>query len=458
VGSVINRDGTWVIEWQDGTGKYRQRRTRCRTKAEARRLLGDLERQSERQRLGLEPLPSAISEITFGELIDWWWDRHGRHLRSPTVRAFIEKHLRARLGGLLLREVTTDLFDQVLTDLQGELSPGSLNHLRSFASRMFKLAARPGAGLWRGVNPIEAVPRRKVPKRHPEYLRLVEVAPVLSELPVPWKWVVATAIYTGMRKGEVLGLEVGDIDLGSGTIHLRRSWDADTVKDKEEAILPIAKGLRPHLEAALDAARRGSSGILFPRPDGKMHRRDVAADDILRRAMGRAGVVKGYQHRCRRHGCGYSADSSSKEPGRCPRCDFVLYARAIPRHVRFHDLRHTTATLLLREGVPLAVVQRILRHSTPELTAEIYGHLDLADMRAGLDRLTLEEIPGPGPAPVLRLIEGGKEEGPEAAAFARNLGAFHESGRLDLNQRPLAPQASALPGCATPRARQGRDR
>jgi excisionase family DNA binding protein len=96
-----------------------------------------------------------------------------------------------------------------------------------------------------------------------------------------------------------------------------------------------------------------------------------------------------------------------------------------------------------RRASRLAVVPRILRRSTPELTAEIYGHLDLADLKAGLRRLTLEEIPGPlrGPAPVLRVIEGGKAEGPKAAAFGRNLGAFRESGRSDSNRRPLAPQS-----------------
>jgi len=152
-----------------------------------------------------------------------------------------------------------------------------------------------------------------------------------------------------------------------------------------------------------------------------MHKRDVAADKILRSAMGPAGVVVAYQHRCRRHRCGFNEERQTCEPSRCPRCGFALYAKPLPRHVRFHDLRHTTATLLLKEGVPLAVVQRVMRHSDPALTAEIYGHLDLEDMRRGLDRLTFEEEQappeGPGPAPVLRVIEGQKGEGPEAAHF-----------------------------------------
>ena len=195
MGSVMNRDGRWTVEWRDASGRYRQKRTKCRTKAEARRMMEDLERQAERQRLGLEPLITEQQRhVTFGELMDWWWERHGQRLRSPTIRSFIEKHFRARLAHVPLVQVTTDLFDKLLSDLEGELSPGSLNHLRATAHRMFKLAARPGAGLWSGLNPIADVPRRKVPKRHPEYLRWEEVPLVLAELADPWRWVVATSI------------------------------------------------------------------------------------------------------------------------------------------------------------------------------------------------------------------------------------------------------------------------
>ena len=186
-----------------------------------------------------------------------------------------------------------------------------------------------------------------------------------------------------------------------------------------------------------------------------MHHRDVAADKILRRAMGRAGVVVAYQHRCRRHGCGFNEERRTAEPSRCLRCGFALWAKPLPRHVRFHDLRHTTATLLLKEGVPLAVVQRVMRHSDPALTADTYGHLDLEDMRRGLDRLTFEVEQAPTEGRVLRRSCGPwrdrKTKAPRPIAFARNLGAFRWSGRQDLNLRPLAPQASALPGCATPR-------
>ena len=72
---------------------------------------------------------------------------------------------------------------------------------------------------------------------------------------------------------------------------------------------------------------------------------------------------------------------------RCPTCEMKLWPISKVRPIKFHHIRHTTATLLLKAGVPLATVQKILRHSDPRLTAEIYGHLDIDDMRKGLNTL-----------------------------------------------------------------------
>lgn len=73
-------------------------------------------------------------------------------------------------------------------------------------------------------------------------------------------------------------------------------------------------------------------------------------------------------------------EGATSDARRCA-CGFKLWPAPQARRIRFHDLRHTTATLLLKAGAPLAVVQRILRHPSPTITIEIYGHLDLDDMR-----------------------------------------------------------------------------
>ena len=75
-----------------------------------------------------------------------------------------------------------------------------------------------------------------------------------------------------------------------------------------------------------------------------------------------------------------------------------LRPRALPRPLRFHDLRHTTITLLLKAGVPLATVQRILCHSDPAITSEVYGHLDVEEMGKSLDQFDFT-VPEPPPPP-----------------------------------------------------------
>ena len=68
-----------------------------------------------------------------------------------------------------------------------------------------------------------------------------------------------------------------------------------------------------------------------------------------------------------------------------------LWPRAHVRKIRFHDLRHTTATLLMMAGANPAAVQRILRHSDPRVTTEVCGHLAPKYLRKEIDLLILRE-------------------------------------------------------------------
>src|SRR3981081_1423314 len=70
----------------------------------------------------------------------------------------------------------------------------------------------------------------------------------------------------------------------------------------------------------------------------------------------------------------------------------ALWPRAIVRPMRFHDLRHTTATLLLRAGVAAPLVHRILRHRDLRTTLGTYAHLDADHMRAALTKLPAAKV------------------------------------------------------------------
>ena len=101
----------------------------------------------------------------------------------------------------------------------------------------------------------------------------------------------------------------------------------------------------------------------------------VALEDVLRRALARAGFVEHYDHVHRRKACRHVEAHADQELRRCPRCSMKLWPKALVRKIRFHDLRHTTASLLLMAGASIAAVQKIMRHRDPKLTMNLYGHL-----------------------------------------------------------------------------------
>jgi hypothetical protein len=107
-----------------------------------------------------------------------------------------------------------------------------------------------------------------------------------------------------------------------------------------------------------------------------------------------------------------------------------LWPKPQVRRIRFHDLRHTTAALLLRAGVPLASVQKLLRHRDPRITVEVYGP-------PGQPRSRLLH-----PCRKPRL---GKAKGPEpAGSYPSDSEPFQQRAIQDSNLWPLAPEANAL--------------
>lgn len=384
--SVLKRDGKFYVRWKDAAGNWRREVTHCESRKDAQRFADDLERKAERQAMGLEALPEASLPMTFGQLFTWWMEQYGSKLRGD-----FEGHIRKRLvvpfARLPLQEVTSPRIEGLLQSFTDELSEKSLNGLRGFLFTIFRRASE--RGLWNGPNPALTVRKRKVTRKLYDTLRAEEVPKLFAALSPTWRPLFATAIWTGMRKGELIGLKKSDVDLVEGAIAVRRSYDHETTKGGHADLIPIAQPLRPYLAAAMLSSR---SEYVFPGPDGKMRSRQVNLRQVLRRALARAGMVAGYNHVCRRKGCGFSEETRDGALRLCPKCkQMKLWPKILHRDMRFHDLRGTTATLLARAGVGLVIAQRLLRHSDPRLTANIYSRVDLADLQAGVDRMG---IPG----------------------------------------------------------------
>jgi hypothetical protein len=87
-------------------------------------------------------------------------------------------------------------------------------------------------------------------------------------------------------------------------------------------------------------------------------------------------------------------------------------------------------------------VQRSLGHSSPEATAAVYDHSDVEDYREEVEQALTSAEPARVNAPAMQRPGEEKNEGRDAIGYPSNVAAFRWSGRLDLNQRPLAPQSS----------------
>jgi integrase len=400
-----------VIQWFDARGKRRQETVRAKAldgtplsqrtlERDGRRRLAEHELEVDRQRAGLAPIASDVVRRPFSWLLEWWWQHRGRVLKSPAIRPFLEKHL-AELLQLPLAEVTEVRVEALLhTELADRLSPKSRKHLRGYLFNIFETARRRG-GPWHGrANPIDDVPPIKVPRKPRSILLPDEMEPVLEQVPAVWRGPTALALYAGLREGEVFGLRKAEVDLADGVLMVARSWEAPRTKDGKALPVPIAPPLRPYLEAAL----RSPGELLFPDGKGRMYPRTLRLGKVLRRAIVRAGLVVGFEWRCRAWHCGWrERQAAARVPEACPRCGrLTTWAKPLPRHVRFHDTRHSFGTAMVRSA-GLAVAQDALRHSDSRLTKDTYGHLDLGDLRRGV-LAAFPEPPAPAPGAPLRSV------------------------------------------------------
>lgn len=156
------------------------------------------------------------------------------------------------------------------------------------------------------------------------------------------------AITTGMRQGELLGLKWEDLDLDEGVVRVRRTLSLDgkkivfappkTAKGRRSIGLtgPAVASLKRH--RALQEAEMGSwsenLGLVFPNKDGAPRSSRGHLTEVLRQILRKARLPE----------------------------------------IRFHDLRHTSATLLLSKNVHPKIVQTILGHATVGFTLDVYTH------------------------------------------------------------------------------------
>jgi integrase len=300
--SVYEKNGHWYLRYKDERGRWRDLKSKATRKGEAKRLADDQERTCERVRRGEEAATPAVQR-TVGEILGWWLDEIWRGRPSYyKAKSAIGNHF---LGTLFAQSRPSELTPgQIERFLDGKtrtlgkkrkpLGPQAVNHLRGFLRRAFAAAIK--EKMMAGPNPIDEVRFWRVPKRKPDFLRIHEVPMVLGAVLAHWRPLFATAIYAGLRKGELLGLRKSDLDFDLRLIFVRRSYERQIPKGDHEEGIPMAAELAPYLR---EAVKRSPSELVFPRRDGSMYPQTTQLEAVLRRALRAAGIVVGYLHKCR---------------------------------------------------------------------------------------------------------------------------------------------------------------
>ena len=256
------------------------------------------------------------------------------------------------------------------------LSPLTLTYIHSVLKSALEHAVREEEiprNVARNVRTGTPRPRRFEPLTTDEARRLLTTAQdhrlhALFEL----------ALHTGLRKGELLGLRWEDLDLGSGTAAIRRTLQRTS-----------AGGLTTLPTKTRASERR----IGLPARCVQSLKRHHDQQQREREAVGTAWQPNGHVFT--------TAQGGSIDPTNLTRTFTTLLRKAGLRRIRFHDLRHSTATLLLEQGVELVVIKEILGHAHIGVTATIYAHVRLRLQRDAIDTLStaLDGPAGNDPTP-----------------------------------------------------------
>ncbi|MDH6128407.1 site-specific integrase [Kitasatospora sp. GP82] len=172
------------------------------------------------------------------------------------------------------------------------------------------------------------------------------------------------ALRTGLRKGELLGLRWEDLDLAGGTASIRRTLQRTNTG-----------GLTALPTKTQSSERR----IALPTPCLRSLEQHRDRQRQERQAAGATWKDSGYVFT--------RPNGAPIEGATLTRHFTALLRQARLRRIRFHDLRHSAATLLLEQGVELVVIKELLGHAHIGVTATVYAHVRLRLQRQAIDTL-----------------------------------------------------------------------
>lgn len=359
-GSVFKRGSTWYFVVDVGrdpvTGKRKQKwKGGFRTKKEAEKACAELIAQIE---AGKYKEPATVTLESF--LLEFMEGEKHR-IRETTWNNqmfLVQKHILPALGHVQLKDLSPLHLQKFYTQKASEgLSNSYLRSMYAVLSKTLRAAERWGL-IEKNTAALVSPPRPQ--KREMRVWTLGEVRQFL-QASEKRKFYIAyvLAVFTGMRRGEILGLRWSDIDLEKGVIHVQRT-------------LYKTKGK-----------------LVFQEPKTRGSKRSIVISPIVISALKKHRVRQ--QEMRLKLGQAYidhdlvvcSWNGNPVDPSDLNEDFKMAIKKAGVPQIRFHDLRHTHATILLQLGEHPKVVSERLGHSSVTITLDTYSHV-LPDMQRAL--------------------------------------------------------------------------
>lgn len=356
-GSIRKRkDGRWegryVVGRDPDTGKMVTKNVLGKTQAEVKEKLRkaiDDSRQLDYTKEG---------KYTVGQWLDEWFDAYAkvkvRASSHQTYKGYIENHIKPNIGDIPIEKLTSlrlqKFYRKLLTEgrvprIESENQPKGLSaktvrNIHQVISSAMSMAVKHKLIL---SNPAEGCELPKVEHREMRTIPAEQLGAFLREAKESGVYeLYYLDLATGLRRGELLGLKWDDIDLDQGVIHVRRQVYRIDGEIREVPLktkhsyrnISISKDA---VELLREMKTRRVSEYVFPSPSGGPISPDSVLN-MLHRVLKRAGLPA----------------------------------------VRFHDLRHTFATLALQNGVDIKTVSGMLGHFSAGFTLDTYAHVTTA--------------------------------------------------------------------------------
>jgi integrase len=293
--------------------------------------------------------------LTVGEYLDAWLNGSVRgSVRQSTFErneSAVRLHIKPALGRLNLKKLSPTHVQGFYRDrLDYRLAPASVNKLHAVLHKALGQAVK-----WNMI-PRNVAGVVKAPRPAPEEMRTLSKEETHRLLDAARgdrvEALYVLAVHTGMRQGELLGLKWRDVDLENATLSVRRTLtksrgrllvgEPKTNNSRRTIRLtePAVRALREHLDRQMEGMQRlgdlyQDEGLVFASEVGTLINPSNLRKRSFARLLKRAGLPK----------------------------------------IRFHDLRHTCATLLFGRGIHPKNVQELLGHTNIAITLNIYSHV-----------------------------------------------------------------------------------